>query len=45
MTPAKAGFRLGIYVFKDAEVLDFTAPPYGAFSVAAAARRIRGELH
>ena len=29
----KAGFRLGIYVFKDAEIVDFTAP-YGVFSVA-----------
>src|SRR5690625_5416222 len=27
------GFRLGIYVFTDAEVLDFAAP-YGVFSVA-----------
>lgn len=27
------GFRLGIYVFKDAEIVDFTAP-YGVFSVA-----------
>lgn len=27
------GFRLGIYVFKDAEVIDFAAP-YGVFSVA-----------
>lgn len=27
------GFRLGIYVFPDAEVIDFTAP-YGVFSVA-----------
>jgi transcriptional regulator GlxA family with amidase domain len=35
-----AGFRLGIYVFKDAEVLDFTAP-YGVFSVA---RRFDPEL-
>ena len=40
MTPAKAGFRLGIYVFKDAEVLDFAAP-YGVFSVA---RRFDPEL-
>jgi len=40
MTPTKAGFRLGIYVFKDAEVLDFTAP-YGVFSVA---RRFDPEL-
>ncbi len=28
-----SGFRLGIYVFKDAEIVDFTAP-YGVFSVA-----------
>jgi len=28
-----AGFRLGIYIFKDAEVVDFAAP-YGVFSVA-----------
>lgn len=28
-----AGFRLGIYVFKDAEIVDF-ATPYGVFSVA-----------
>jgi len=27
------GFRLGIYVFKDAEIIDFAAP-YGVFSVA-----------
>jgi len=27
-----AGFRLGIYVFKDAEIIDFVAP-YGVFSV------------
>jgi transcriptional regulator GlxA family with amidase domain len=39
--PAKiAGFRLGIYVFKDAEILDFAAP-YGVFSVA---RRFDPEL-
>jgi transcriptional regulator GlxA family with amidase domain len=36
----KAGFRLGIYVFKDAEVIDFAAP-YGVFSVA---RRFDPEL-
>ena len=30
---ARAGFRLGVYVFKDAEVIDFAAP-YGVFSVA-----------
>ncbi|MFN5744988.1 MAG: DJ-1/PfpI family protein [Methylococcaceae bacterium] len=29
----KSGFRLGIYVFKDVENVDFTAP-YGVFSVA-----------
>lgn len=29
----KLGFRLGIYVFKDAEIVDFAAP-YGVFSVA-----------
>lgn len=28
-----AGFRLGIYIFKDAEIVDF-ASPYGVFSVA-----------
>jgi hypothetical protein len=28
-----SGFRLGVYVFKDAEIVDFTAP-YGVFSVA-----------
>ena len=38
--PRQAGFRLGIYVFKDAEVLDFAAP-YGVFSVA---RRFDPEL-
>ena len=31
--PAKSGFRLGIYVFKDAEIVDFAAP-YGVSSVA-----------
>lgn len=36
----KQGFRLGIYVFKDAEVIDFAAP-YGVFSVA---RRFDPEL-
>src|SRR2546421_11624666 len=35
-----AGFRLGIYVFKDAEIVDFAAP-YGVFSVA---RRYDPEL-
>jgi transcriptional regulator GlxA family with amidase domain len=34
------GFRLGIYVFKDAEIVDFAAP-YGFFSVA---RRFDAEL-
>jgi transcriptional regulator GlxA family with amidase domain len=34
------GFRLGIYIFKDAEILDFAAP-YGVFSVA---RRFDPEL-
>ena len=31
--PKIPGFRLGIYVFKDAEIVDF-AVPYGVFSVA-----------
>ena len=35
-----AGFRLGIYIFKDAEIIDFAAP-YGVFSVA---RRFDPEL-
>jgi hypothetical protein len=35
-----AGFRLGIYVFKDAAIIDFTAP-YGVPSVA---RRFDPEL-
>ena len=35
-----AGFRLGIYVFKDAEIVDFAAP-YGVISVA---RRFDPEL-
>jgi transcriptional regulator GlxA family with amidase domain len=39
-TPRIAGFRLGIYVFKDAEIIDFAAP-YGVFSVA---RRFDPEL-
>jgi putative intracellular protease/amidase len=30
---ARPGFRLGIYVFKDAEIVDFAAP-YSVFSVA-----------
>jgi transcriptional regulator GlxA family with amidase domain len=34
------GFRLGVYVFKDAEIIDFAAP-YGVFSVA---RRFDPEL-
>jgi transcriptional regulator GlxA family with amidase domain len=38
--PRIAGFRLGVYVFKDAEVIDFAAP-YGVFSVA---RRLDPEL-
>jgi transcriptional regulator GlxA family with amidase domain len=38
--PRIAGFRLGVYVFKDAEVIDF-AGPYGVFSVA---RRFDPEL-
>src|SRR3954467_8875515 len=41
MTPARIpGFRLGIYVFKDAEIVDFAAP-HGVFSVA---RRFDPEL-
>jgi transcriptional regulator GlxA family with amidase domain len=39
-TPKIAGFRLGIYVFKDAEIIDYAAP-YGVFSVA---RRFDPEL-
>jgi transcriptional regulator GlxA family with amidase domain len=35
-----SGFRLGIYVFKDAEIVDFAAP-YGVFAVA---RRFDPEL-
>jgi transcriptional regulator GlxA family with amidase domain len=38
--PRVAGFRLGIYVFKDAEIVDFAAP-HGVFSVA---RRFDPEL-
>ncbi|HLF39838.1 MAG TPA: DJ-1/PfpI family protein [Acidimicrobiia bacterium] len=38
--PTIPGFRLGIYVFKDAEIIDFAAP-YGVFSVA---RRFDPEL-
>jgi len=33
MPPRIAGFRLGIYVFKDAEIVDYAAP-HGVFSVA-----------
>lgn len=40
MTDRIAGFRLGIYVFKDAEIVDFAAP-HGVFSVA---RRFDPEL-
>jgi transcriptional regulator GlxA family with amidase domain len=36
----RSGFRLGVYVFKDAEIVDFAAP-YGVFSVA---RRFDPEL-
>jgi len=38
--PRTNGFRLGIYVFKDAEIVDYAAP-YGVFSVA---RRFDPEL-
>jgi transcriptional regulator GlxA family with amidase domain len=38
--PTTQGFRLGIYVFKDVEIIDFAAP-YGVFSVA---RRYDPEL-
>ena len=38
--PRLNGFRLGVDVFKDAEIVDFTAP-YGVFSVA---RRFDPEL-
>jgi len=38
--PRIQGFRLGIYIFKDAEIVDFAAP-YGVFSVA---RRYDPEL-
>ena len=38
--PRISGFRLGIYVFKDAEIVDYAAP-YGVFSVA---RRFDPEL-
>jgi transcriptional regulator GlxA family with amidase domain len=33
MSSRIAGFRLGIYIFKDAEIIDYAAP-YGVFSVA-----------
>jgi transcriptional regulator GlxA family with amidase domain len=39
-SPRMAGFRLGIYVFKDAEIVDFAAP-HGVLSVA---RRFDPEL-
>ena len=38
--PQTNGFRLGVYVFKDVEIIDFAAP-YGVFSVA---RRFDPEL-
>jgi transcriptional regulator GlxA family with amidase domain len=38
--PTRPGFRLGIFIFKDAEILDFAAP-YGVLSVA---RRYDPEL-
>src|SRR5215468_11118819 len=38
--PPHSGFRLGIYIFKDAEIVDFAAP-HGVFSVA---RRFDPEL-
>lgn len=37
---SKQGLRLGIYIFKDAEIIDFAAP-YGVFSVA---RRLDPDL-
>jgi transcriptional regulator GlxA family with amidase domain len=40
VTAVRPGFRLGIYIFKDAEIVDFAAP-YGVFSVA---RRFDPEL-
>lgn len=40
LAPRIQGFRLGIYVFKDAEIVDFAAP-HGVFSVA---RRFDPEL-
>jgi transcriptional regulator GlxA family with amidase domain len=36
----KSGYRIGVYVFKDAEIVDYAAP-YGVFSVA---RRFEPEL-
>src|SRR5437868_3905197 len=36
--PKKAGFRLGVYVCKDAEIVDFAAP-HGVFSGKAANNR------
>lgn len=39
-SPLRPGFRLGIYVFKDAEIVDFAAP-HGVFAVA---RRFDPEL-
>ena len=38
--PKILGFRLGVFVFKDAEIVDYAAP-YGVFSVA---RRFDPEL-
>src|SRR5690349_21762730 len=40
MAPTRPGFRLGVYVFKDVEIVDFAAP-HGVFSVA---RRFDPEL-
>ena len=40
MPPTTPGFRLGVYVFKDVEIVDFAAP-HGVFSVA---RRFDPEL-
>ena len=40
MPVTRPGFRLGVYAFKDAEIVDFAAP-YGVFSVA---RRFDPEL-
>jgi transcriptional regulator GlxA family with amidase domain len=40
VTTPRPGFRLGVYIFKDAEIVDFAAP-YGVFSVA---RRFLPEL-